>query len=200
MNALESTVEKLEKQLKIRDDEIQKKLSESETMENQIMRLSKVCQELRRKNQTLQKHLRILIDDKTDQQLELQDKDHQLVELKEKLTTFDPNIGSLFDNGSNIMTQSLFSNASDMSDDNSPKFTMTELKEVLKEKNELKARLMELEEELALYKPKSKYDDENDENEEPVVQGPINREPEEKLYPWKYSKSRRNQPYGIRRL
>ncbi|CAK9292502.1 unnamed protein product [Gordionus sp. m RMFG-2023] len=200
MNALESTVEKLEKQLKIRDDEIQKKLSESETMENQIMRLSKVCQELRRKNQTLQKHLRILIDDKTDQQLELQDKDHQLVELKEKLTTFDPNIGSLFDNGSNIMTQSLFSNASDMSDDNSPKFTMTELKEVLKEKNELKARLMELEEELALYKPKSKYDDENDENEEPVVQGPINREPEEKLYPWKYSKSRRNQPYGIRRF
>lgn len=42
----------------------------------------------------------------------------------------------------------------DISDQESPRFSIAELREVLKERNELKARLIEVEEELRKYKPK----------------------------------------------
>lgn len=41
-----------------------------------------------------------------------------------------------------------------MSDPNRPRFTMGELREVLMERNDLKTRLLEVEEELQEYKPK----------------------------------------------
>ncbi|KAF8561179.1 hypothetical protein P879_05981 [Paragonimus westermani] len=70
-----------------------------------------------------------------------------------------------------------------------PRFTVHELRELLTERNELKSRLIELEEELAVYKRAGiglpsgssnftmlqRWDD------DPPVQGPINREPIEKL-------------------
>ncbi|KAF5398903.1 RILP protein 1 [Paragonimus heterotremus] len=54
-----------------------------------------------------------------------------------------------------------------------PRFTVHELRELLTERNELKSRLIELEEELAVYKRAG--------DDDPPVQGPINREPIEKL-------------------
>ncbi|CAH8577789.1 unnamed protein product [Heterobilharzia americana] len=69
-------------------------------------------------------------------------------------------------------------------DPNRPRFTFQELRNVLAERNELKSRLIEVEEELLVYKkagnpnrPRVKRWD-----EAPPVEGPINREPDEKLY------------------
>lgn len=42
----------------------------------------------------------------------------------------------------------------DRDDPNRPRFTMTELKEILYERNELKARVSDLEDELEMYRPK----------------------------------------------
>lgn len=42
----------------------------------------------------------------------------------------------------------------DLDDPNRPRFTTEELKEILRERNEYKARISELEEELQLYRPK----------------------------------------------
>ncbi|XP_021346311.1 RILP-like protein 1 isoform X5 [Mizuhopecten yessoensis] len=63
----------------------------------------------------------------------------------------------------------------DMKDPNRPRFTLNELRTVLMERNELKTKLIEVEEELTSFKP-------NGEDDLPV-QGPINKEPDEKLYP-----------------
>nr|CAH8856375.1 unnamed protein product [Trichobilharzia regenti] len=72
----------------------------------------------------------------------------------------------------------------DKHDPNRPHFTLQELRNVLTERNELKSRLIEVEEELLVYKragiPKPRYIKPWD--EAPPVQGPINREPDEKLY------------------
>ncbi|KAJ8312821.1 hypothetical protein KUTeg_010194 [Tegillarca granosa] len=65
----------------------------------------------------------------------------------------------------------------DMKDPNRPRFTLNELRTVLLERNELKAKLIEVEEELSSYKPN--YSGEED----LPVQGPVNKEPFEKLYP-----------------
>lgn len=65
----------------------------------------------------------------------------------------------------------------DLKDPNRPRFTLQELRQVLMERNELKTRLIEVEEELGHYKPKkSCYS-----GEEVLVYGPINREPDEKM-------------------
>ena len=41
----------------------------------------------------------------------------------------------------------------DLTDPNRPRFTLTELRDVLQERNELKTKLLEVEEELLQYKP-----------------------------------------------
>ncbi|PVD31587.1 hypothetical protein C0Q70_07002 [Pomacea canaliculata] len=102
----------------------------------------------------------------------------------------------------------------DMKDPNRPRFTMQELRQVLFERNELKTRLFEVEEELNHYRPRNPGapEDENQDESEPgaaedkkhdeskssysgeevLVYGPINKEPDEKLFGRKES--------GIRKL
>ncbi|XP_076472871.1 RILP-like protein 1 isoform X2 [Babylonia areolata] len=66
----------------------------------------------------------------------------------------------------------------DLKDPNRPRFTLHELRQVLMERNELKTRLIEVEEELSLYRPRNF----NYSGEEAMVYGPINREPDEKVF------------------
>ncbi|GFO35958.1 rilp-like protein 1, partial [Plakobranchus ocellatus] len=89
----------------------------------------------------------------------------------------------------------------DLKDPNRPRFTLQELRQVLMERNELKTRLIEVEDELAHYKPRdaatSDAKDGDDERssytgEELLVYGPINKEPDEKTGSKKES--------GIRKL
>ncbi|CAH8524230.1 unnamed protein product [Schistosoma turkestanicum] len=72
----------------------------------------------------------------------------------------------------------------DRHDPNRPRFTLQELRNVLIERNELKSRLIEVEEELSVYKRAGKSTPHSVRrwDEDPPVQGPINREPDEKLY------------------
>ncbi|KAH9525541.1 RILP-like protein 1 [Bulinus truncatus] len=80
----------------------------------------------------------------------------------------------------------------DLKDPNRPRFTLHELRQVLMERNELKTRLIEVEDELAHYKPREDpsvlhdgrgNDDEKSSytGEEVLVYGPINKEPDEKV-------------------
>ncbi|CAG5124589.1 unnamed protein product [Candidula unifasciata] len=91
----------------------------------------------------------------------------------------------------------------DLKDPNRSRFSLEELKQVLLEKNELKTRLFEVEEELAQYKPSDDagvnpdiQDGEDEKStyagQEALVYGPINKEPEEKLG--------RKKESGIRKL
>lgn len=84
--------------------------------------------------------------------------------------------------------------------DNAPRFTLAELREVLQEKNLLKGKVLELEEELEQLRPNRRPEssasdvsseptsEKRNDSDECVVYGPINKEPEEKLYPWKYER------------
>ncbi|KAL7062534.1 hypothetical protein AAHC03_01315 [Spirometra sp. Aus1] len=62
----------------------------------------------------------------------------------------------------------------DLPNSSRPRFTVDELRNALIERNELKSRIVEVEEELSVYSRAGDQD--------PPVQGPINREPDEKLY------------------
>lgn len=79
----------------------------------------------------------------------------------------------------------------DLKDPNRPRFTLQELRQVLMERNELKTRLIEVEEELNHYKPRESGEEPEDvrddsrssyAGEELPVYGPINKEPDEKVF------------------
>ena len=98
----------------------------------------------------------------------------------------------------------------DLKDPNRPRYTISELRTVLMERNELKTKLIAVEEELADFKPKPvnqsmnsivSDDDSADDatsnsycGEDLPVYGPINKEPYEKLYPGRRRES------GIRKF
>ncbi|CDW55227.1 Jnk-SapK ap N and RILP domain containing protein [Trichuris trichiura] len=144
-------------------------------LQDSTERLERVNKELARKYKAVRLQGRSLVEEKTELISRLQDAEKAILSLQLRL-------------GETLHEQSL-------DPDHVPKFTLAELREVLQEKNSLKARVMELEEELAQLRPS--YDSSTSRGEEEIlVYGPINREPEEKLYPWKYAKKNS----GIRRL
>ncbi|CAN7945387.1 unnamed protein product [Ixodes pacificus] len=84
----------------------------------------------------------------------------------------------------------------DLDDPQRPRFTLDELKNILFERNELKAKVSDLEDELALYRPRwwtyqatsvssrpaQQASHHSPDDDDLPVQGPINQEPEEKLF------------------
>ncbi|KAL4003070.1 JNK_SAPK-associated protein-1 family protein [Acanthocheilonema viteae] len=177
--------------------ELQKDIStyscEVENLHNSVEKLIRQNEELLRKNASLQKQGRMLVEEKS--------------EIVKRLQLTEE---------ANIKLTKLFKDAArqckdlqqyQMDDsDNAPRFTLSELREVLQEKNLLKGKLLELEEELgqlrlsrrreSVTSDSSKEFDRPAQTEEYVVYGPINREPEEKLYPWKYERKES----GVRKL
>ncbi|VDK72129.1 unnamed protein product [Onchocerca ochengi] len=176
---------KQKEQIKELQKDINTYSCEVENLQNSVEKLIRQNKELLRKNASLQKQGRMLVEEKS--------------EIIKRLQLTEE---------ANIKLTKLFKDATrqckdlqqyQMDDsDNSPRFTLSELREVLQEKNLLKGKVLELEEELEQLRPSrgresvasdsSKELDRSAQSEEYVVYGPINREPEEKLYPWKYER------------
>ncbi|VDK62174.1 unnamed protein product [Anisakis simplex] len=156
-------------------------------LHNSIEKLIRQNEELLRKNGSLQKQGRMLVEEKSEIIKRLQ----QTEEANFKLT-------KLFKDASRQCKDLQQSQLEE--NDNAPRFTLAELREVLQEKNLLKGKVLELEEELDQLRPSRRpcsvdsttnqdsTETKPSDSEEYVVYGPINKEPEEKLYPWKYER------------
>ncbi|CAB3403271.1 unnamed protein product [Caenorhabditis bovis] len=166
-----------------------------ENLQNSIEKLIRQNEELLRKNASLQKQGRMIVEEKM-----------EIVKRLEKAEESNLELCKLVKETDRACKDLQIANA----DSSEPRFTLSELREVLKEKNILKGRVMELEEELEQFKPGTKHrsimrldeDDEDDKlkdaqkpdsarpenSDELPVYGPLPREPEEKLYPWKYER------------
>ncbi|MCP9259533.1 RILP (Rab7-Interacting Lysosomal Protein) [Dirofilaria immitis] len=194
---LKKTVERLENEKQVKQQDRIKFELELEAVEenyrkeiddlwsmlhNSVEKLIRQNEELLRKNASLQKQGRMLVEEKS--------------EIIKRLQLTEE---------ANIKLTKLFRDATrqckdlqqcQMDDsDNAPRFTLSELREVLQEKNLLKGKVLELEEELEQLRPSRRRESvtsdssrESVQSGECVVYGPINREPEEKLYPWKYER------------
>lgn len=216
LSKLKETIDKQREQMRAMKKELNQKSCDTEALQAQLERVVKVNSDLRRKNSSQRKQTRTLLEERLELQSQIQDKDKHIHTIKELLkeseggassgTSFDAEVEP------STLTASDLSDledklskygkiAVDMSDPNRPRFTMGELREVLLERNDLKTRLLEIEEELQEYKPKSENNlqdsgaipsladeltdaTDGDSEEEYPVQGPINKEPDEKLYPY----------------
>uniref|UniRef100_A0A915PF91 Uncharacterized protein n=1 Tax=Setaria digitata TaxID=48799 RepID=A0A915PF91_9BILA len=176
---------KQKEQIKELQKDINTYSCEVENLHNSVEKLIRQNEELLRKNASLQKQGRVLVEEKSEiiKRLQLTE------EANIKLT-------KLFKDATR-QCKDLQQCQLDESD-NAPRFTLSELREVLQEKNLLKGKVLELEEELEQLRPSRRREsvasdssrefDRSAQSEEFVVYGPINREPEEKLYPWKYER------------
>uniref|UniRef100_A0AC35U371 RH1 domain-containing protein n=1 Tax=Rhabditophanes sp. KR3021 TaxID=114890 RepID=A0AC35U371_9BILA len=139
---------------------------ENVNLQNCVEKLIRQNQELVRKNESLGSQARVLIQEKNDLNRTNHKIEIKIIELSKRLSEKNRICQDL---------ESLKRNDSkkgDNSDEDAPKFTLRELKEVLQEKNILKARVMELDEymedilkKLRAYEEKERLDRANNPSE-----------------------------------
>ncbi|CAF0927869.1 unnamed protein product [Brachionus calyciflorus] len=197
---------KLKEVVRLKERELEQNNLHNQDLVKQIEGLNSSILNLRRKQIIAQNQIEKLVKTKAEVECALTEKEHQLNLIKDKLKIKDVSDiieeKNVFEKDSTIsivesneekiskdLTNMLIYDANDP---NRPRFTANELQKVLSEKNELSIRLDQTKEELEQLKNK---DLNNLPKNVEEVQGPINREPDEKLH-----KSSKNSPSGIKRL
>ncbi|XP_067014678.2 RILP-like protein homolog isoform X2 [Anabrus simplex] len=190
LQRLRSLIDHQRDQIRSRDRELASKTNDIDSLSSQVERLTVLGKELRRKHRSSQAQVRGLIDERADFLAQLQDQHRELTVLRQRLGLAQKENEDLAKSHSEVpdLTNKV---VYDMDDPNRPRFTTAELKEILHERNELKARVSDLEDELEMYRPKA-VESPTSEEEDPPVQGPLPFEPDDA--PWKKSES------GIRKF
>jgi RILP-like protein 1 len=140
LQKLRGQVEQLRNELKTKDRELQEKSSREDQFSNQMERLKISGRESRRRQKLLQSQIQMLCEERADFLAQLQDQHRDIVQLKKQLGIAEKENEDLV-------------NYQDDENPDRPRYTTSELKEVLSERNELKTKIIELEEELMALKP-----------------------------------------------
>lgn len=188
LQKLQLSLEKQRDEIRAKEKLLQEKCYDMEKMKTQVDRLTNSSRELRRKHKTLQNQVRTLCDERADFLVQLQDQQRDITALRQRLGLAQKENEDLAKSDVSYPSNKA---VYDLDDPNRPRFTTAELKDILHERNELKARVSDLEDELETYRPKNVAESPVD--EDAPVQGPLPYEPEDA--PWK-----RSSESGIRKF
>lgn len=121
-------------------------------MTAQVEKLTVIGRELKRKQRQAQMQARGLVEERADFLAQLQDQNRELIQLRGRLGMAKKENEDLskLQGCPDLTNKAIY----DLDDPDRPRFTTAELKEILHERNELKARVSDLEDELELYRPK----------------------------------------------
>lgn len=185
MQKLKTQIDKQRDELKRKDKELQEKSDNIDQLNTQMERLKNAGRESRRRSKLLQVQIRTLCEERADFLAQLQDQHREIGTLKKRLGIAEKENEDLV-------------KYSDEDDLQRPRFTTAELKEVLSERNELKSRINDLEEELMACKPlpEKEIKAESPTEEDPPVQGPLPYEPDDAPF----RKFEASSESGIRKL
>lgn len=192
---LKALMQKQREDNRLTERELSQRNLDFESLQSQVGRMTKQTVELKRRMSITQKLAQNVIEEKAELQALLHESDRQLNSLRMKVRRQDSSEATSSPSEREKLERQLSTEGKmviDLNDPNHPRFTLTELRDVLHERNELKTKITTLEEELQQYKPEMASTEQGPELEEdPPVQGPINKEPDEKLYPERFSKESR---------
>jgi RILP-like protein 1 len=135
---LEEQVSKQRNEIKHKNCEIQEKLEHIEQNLVEIDQQKHQNTEIKKRSKLLQNQVKSLCEERADFLAKIQDQHREMVTLKKKLGIAEKENEDL-----------------EKDESTTPRFTIAELKEVLAERNELKNRVNDLEEELMAFKPLS---------------------------------------------
>lgn len=177
---LRSMIDKQRDQIRARDRELSQKTAEIENLSAQVEKLTVLGRELKRKQRQAQMQARGLVEERADFLAQLQDQNRELINLRGRLGMAKKENEDLskLQGCPDLTNKAIY----DLDDPDRPRFTTAELKEILHERNELKARVSDLEDELELYRPKPEI---LEDDKDAPVQGPLPYEPDDA--PWKKS-------------
>ncbi|KYQ59544.1 RILP-like protein like protein [Trachymyrmex zeteki] len=178
---LRSMIDKQREQIRARDRELSQKTAEIENVNcAQVEKLTVLGRELKRKQRQAQMQARGLVEERADFLAQLQDQNRELINLRGRLGMAKKENEDLskLQGCPDLTNKAIY----DLDDPDRPRFTTAELKEILHERNELKARVSDLEDELELYRPKPEI---LEDDKDAPVQGPLPYEPDDA--PWKKS-------------
>ncbi|CAF0869095.1 unnamed protein product [Adineta ricciae] len=172
---------KLKKMVKTKDKELTQKTLDIEAIQGQLERVCKLNCTLRQRNTFSVNQTQRLIVEKLDLEVQLKEKENFITHMKDRVT----------DDLTSPVSPTNPTNDFSTHDANQPRFSLQELRQVLWERNDLKTKLVEVEEELRLFKEhEENNNNNNDDDDNCAVQGPIPLEPDEKLYGQKQDESK----------
>ncbi|XP_005403091.1 PREDICTED: RILP-like protein 1 isoform X3 [Chinchilla lanigera] len=163
MKRLKEVVDKQRDEIRAKDRELGLKSEDVEALQQQQTRLMKINHDLRHRVTVVEAQGKALIEQKVELEADLQTKEQEMGTLRAELGKLQERLqGELSQNGQEEPetepgTEERVSDdaekaAVDPKDPSRPRFTLQELRDVLHERNELKAKVFLLQEELAYYK------------------------------------------------
>ncbi|XP_055535845.1 RILP-like protein homolog isoform X1 [Wyeomyia smithii] len=170
LSDLKIKMNELSIQIKSKDLELQEKATDIANVSVQIEGLKKTVIECRRRQKLSQNQIITLFEERADFLAQLQDQQHEILVLRKRLGIAEKENEDLTD-----LTK----------EDERPRFSTCELKEVLTERNDLQLRVNDLEQELHACKYPTSFNliKVYNENNDLPVQGPLPYEPDDA--PWK---------------
>ncbi|XP_067221866.1 RILP-like protein 1 [Chanodichthys erythropterus] len=148
MLKLKEVVDKQRDELRAKVQEISSMSKEVEALQEQQERLMKINAELRHKQNIIQTQLKTAVERRTDLEADLCEKQKEIERLNLQLETASVNSAAEKSNSAIDLTDKMII---DLKDPNRPCFTKQEVRDMLFERNELKANLFLVKEELAYY-------------------------------------------------
>ncbi|XP_025406375.1 RILP-like protein homolog isoform X2 [Sipha flava] len=192
LQRLRHTVDHMRDNIRSYEHQLNSKSNEVDSLTVQMERLQTTLKDLRRKHRFVQTQCRSLVEERADILSQLQKQQKEFISLRQRFGMAqkeNEDLSKYRDDVPDLKNKAIY----DLDDPDRPKFTTNELKDILTERNELKTRVNELEDELSQYRPVEQLtESSDDEQEEGPVQGPLPLEPDDA--PWKRSES------GIRKL
>jgi len=153
VNKLQCIVEKQREQIRCLNLSANDAQSELDELQGQNEKITNTARDLRRKYRQSQSQLHCLVDERAELQVTLQDQQRDTAVLAKRLGIAAKENEDLA--RSSTTTQDLQGKVVfDADDPKRPRFTLEELKDILQERNTLKARVSDLEDELELFRPK----------------------------------------------
>jgi len=153
VNKLQCIVEKQREQIRNLTQNTNDAQSELDELQSQNEKLTNTARDLRRKYRQSQSQLHCLVDERAELQVTLQDQQRETAIFARRLGIAAKENEDLARSSSS--TQDLQGKiVFDADDPKRPRFTLEELKDILQERNTLKARVSDLEDELELFRPK----------------------------------------------
>ncbi|KAK7585845.1 hypothetical protein V9T40_000024 [Parthenolecanium corni] len=164
INQLQHQVDQLREKVKLQNIELNSKCTEIENLEDQIEHLNSNIVDLKRKQKVHASQINGFVDERSKLFIEVQEQRREINLLHQRLGIVQRENEDLAK--SNVDMPDLRNKVLyDVDDPDRPRFTTDELKEILHERNELKARLSELQDELSLYRPEAPIDTQQDDFE-----------------------------------
>uniref|UniRef100_UPI00358E486E RILP-like protein 1 isoform X2 n=1 Tax=Myxine glutinosa TaxID=7769 RepID=UPI00358E486E len=157
MLRLKEVVDKQRDEMRAKDHDIANKTQDIEALQQQLARLMKLNNELRHKLAVLDAQGRALAGQRAELEAGMQVREQELTQLRETAACV---AGAYLEQVDETSEETDFEaqpegpnqQTTDNNDPNRPRFTLQELRDVLQERNELKAKLFLLQEELVYYK------------------------------------------------